>query len=173
MNNGDYSSLITSLGNLLFAVSSGKIFLSRDGGNSWIDISGDFPSSTITSIMAGNSTLFVSTVTSDCIPRSDGIYKRSIEGLTGIGNNDDRAGFTVFPDPVNDKARLVLPKGHPGPVNVEIFSLEGKPISSFTINLLGNNNAAEIDFSAYPGGMYFIRVNAKDFSSVLKILVSR
>jgi len=173
MNNGDYCSIITSLGNLLFAATSGKIFLSRDGGNSWIDISGDFPSSMITSIMAGNSTVFVSTVTSDCIPRSDGIYKRSIDGLTGIVNNDNQAGFIIFPDPVNDKARLVLPKGHPGPVNIEIFSLGGYRISSFTINLTGSNNSAEIDFSAYTGGMYFIRVNAKDFSSVQKILVSR
>jgi photosystem II stability/assembly factor-like uncharacterized protein len=174
VNNGvnTYSGeLITGLGNLLFAATYGRVFISRDGGDSWIDISDDFPSSAVTSIMAGNSTVFVSTVISDCIPRSEGIYKRSIDGLTGIVNNDKQAGFKVFPDPVVDKARLVLPKGYSGPVNIEIYSLEGKRISSFSRN--GNQNSAEIDFSAYSSGMYFIRVNTGDFSSVQKILVSK
>jgi len=171
--NGFTNELISGLGNMLFAATYGKVFISRDGGNSWIDISDDMPYENITNIMAGNSTVFVSTITSDCIPRSDGIYKRSLDGLTGLGNSDKQSRFIICPDPVIDKARLVLPQGTSGPVNVDIFSLEGNCISSFTVYFTVNSNSAEIDFSAYPGGMYFIRVNARDFSSAQKIIVCK
>jgi hypothetical protein len=176
VNNGVnhyWDETIACYGNLLFAATYGKIFLTRNGGNTWIDISDDIPEAGVTNIMAGNSTVFVSTIISDCIPRSDGIYKRSIDGLTGIEKNDNPTRFMICPDPVTDKAHLVLPEGHPGPVKVEIYSPEGKRISSFTINITGSLNPAEIDFSDYPVGMYFVRVNAMGFSSVQKILVNK
>ena len=176
MSNGVNSypnAMISGLGNMLFAATYGKVLISRDGGNSWVDISDDMPYENITNIMVGNSTIFVSTITSDCIPRSDGIFKRSVDKLIGIEKNDNKTRFIICPDPVVDKARLVIPQRTDGPVNIDIFSLEGNCISSFTVYFTVNINSAEIDFSAYPGGMYFIRVNARDFSSAQKIIVCK
>ena len=74
--------------------------------------------------------------------------------------NSNTSMLNIFPNPANNNAEINFTLKKPSPVNIELYTLEGKMIQKI---LTGNQSAGEnkIQFSTnnYPAGMYLVKLS--------------
>lgn len=75
--------------------------------------------------------------------------------------------FNLYPNPVIDKVVLENPNGLKL-VNVEILDVNGRIIKE--INLKGTSTNKEISLQGYSSGVYFVRINAINSSTIKRII---
>jgi hypothetical protein len=89
----------------------------------------------------------------------------SIQGaVTGIENADDES-LQVFPNPAKDHLTVRVSERHS---TVEIYTIEGEKILSTT----ADENQISIDVSAFPSGIYYLRMLDGDKIAARKFIKS-
>ncbi len=86
-------------------------------------------------------------------------------GIEDIYNNE---GIVIYPNPTNGTFNLSM-NGIKENVNVSILNIQGQVIYSEEINASTYNY--RIDLSAYPKGIYFIKLTNDNINEVRKIIV--
>lgn len=78
----------------------------------------------------------------------------------GIEESSSNA-LNLFPNPTTDQVTLTSNASYDGSVEIAIVNVEGKVLNNRTLNSSSIVNEA-FDVSAYPAGVYFLRVKAGD-----------
>ncbi|MCX6252465.1 MAG: T9SS type A sorting domain-containing protein [Bacteroidetes bacterium] len=161
---------VTGYNNLLFiGTSDGQVLMTKNSGTSWSYITDNIVVPMVPNIMIGANTIFASTSGNE----NCGIFKRSLGDFTGIEDQQPQAGFSIYPNPVNDNAEIVLNGNYQETLRVEIFSSDGKLISSIPVNNTENHQKIQINCSVYPQGIYFVRITGRNGAYVEKIIIRR
>lgn len=84
----------------------------------------------------------------------------TVSACVGIQENI-AGGFSIYPNPAADVLNINLTQANS---TVEVYDVLGNLVIS---NTFTNAGAAQIDFSAQPNGVYFVRVNAQDVQRVV------
>ena len=84
----------------------------------------------------------------------------SVTGMQVPGYSD----ITVYPNPTGDWLYIIT--GSLGYQWIEINTMDGKLFHSLIIE----GNTGQIDFSAFPRGVYFITIRSKDFVTTKKVM---
>ncbi|CAN5913337.1 hypothetical protein BH11BAC7_BH11BAC7_08560 [soil metagenome] len=77
----------------------------------------------------------------------------------------------IFPNPVNDNARIVFSSPENQNGNLLITDMLGQVVQNVPLNAVAGNNVVEINLTALSAGMYFVQVNCGGVSSVAKRLI--
>ncbi len=83
-----------------------------------------------------------------------------VEGITDIGNN-----FTAYPNPTNGMVTIKL--SEPKNQIIQVSDITGKIVIE---SKLINSKQTQIDLTAFPNGVYFIKLFNKNKISVIKIV---
>jgi ligand-binding sensor domain-containing protein len=71
----------------------------------------------------------------------------------------------LFPNPANDFITLKMPDGLQNST-VNIFDIQGKKIKTYSIN----NNRERLDVSAFPSGIYLVKIQSDENYTVKRIV---
>jgi len=110
-------------------------------GNSYV--TGDFQSPTIT----------FGTITLTNAGYVDILFAKAESGSSGINENQNSISVSVYPNPVAEKIKLIMPDGETI-YNIKIVNVEGEELRQQEVN--GSNPT--IDVSTLPNGMYILRI---------------
>ncbi len=77
----------------------------------------------------------------------------------------------VYPNPTSDMLYLKITGMKTTVGKAEILSVNGQLINAFKLQKQGENNVYQIDMGIYPKGMYFIRINAGNFTEMKKVIL--
>lgn len=84
-----------------------------------------------------------------------------------LGINEMNASkLLVYPNPVIQKVTILLPQSGSGSSLVEVYSVDGRKYFGQTIN----QSKAELDLSAIPSGIYFMKVMSKEGTRTAKFV---
>ncbi len=157
------SARVISSGTSIFVGGAlGKVNQSTDGGDSWINLSGDGTVLGTTELVADlavfNNQLYAST--------AQGIYRRDISGgTTSVDKLEDNLTLSVYPNPVQNDVSISV--NNVLTINsVTIKNLQGQQVYS------GSNiqNNAKLDISTLSQGIYFIEVVSNDKTAIKKVI---
>ena len=79
---------------------------------------------------------------------------------------NDPEGVKIFPNPCTDQVTVNLPNAINGVFHISIINANGQLVNQ----LENTTTAANLDLSAYPSGLYFIKVVQGDRSYVEKLI---
>ena len=91
-----------------------------------------------------------------------------VEYQTGIKDNRISEHIAVFPNPANGKLSLDLSK-FPTAKGIEFMNMDGSAAGHFPVT--GAPGLMEIDLSAYPAGVYLIRIEGATGTAIQKIVL--
>ena len=88
-------------------------------------------------------------------------------------STNELSGRTISlqPNPTEDLVSVVFSKPLSGALGISVFSINGQQLDSFELNL--PSTAVDVDFSAYPAGIYLLRLVNQESSLVKRIVVQR
>ncbi|MFA4852230.1 MAG: SBBP repeat-containing protein [Bacteroidales bacterium] len=145
-------------GNVLWAKSAGGT--GSDGANSVaVDASGNtyltgyFLSSTIT---------FGSTTLTNAYVGLFDIFLAKLGNGTGINEFSNKFDISVFPNPSIDNITIIIPQK----ATIEISNIQGQLIKTLAVS----SNKTSIDVSAFPCGMYVVKVKTEKGVAVKKFV---
>jgi PKD repeat protein len=93
--------------------------------------------------------------------RGNNIFIDNINIGTALGLEDlsDRIGLNVFPNPTGALSQLTFDIEKPSQLSISIFDILGKRIANtYSGNIGSGQHLFNVDLSAYPAGLYTIRV---------------
>lgn len=100
-----------------------------------------------------------------------------VGGFVGIKNTTNFSDKTVslYPNPASDKALLVIDALNTSLINVDIYDITGKLISSPVVNqnLLTGENTYNINTSTLNNGVYFVTISSTNGKETVKLVVSK
>lgn len=79
-------------------------------------------------------------------------------------------GFTVFPNPVRNKATLTFNALAKGILELEVMNILGKRLNYQSYTLLPGNVALALDLNDYVAGTYFLRLKMEGKQKVVKLI---
>jgi hypothetical protein len=109
-----------------------------------------------------------------CFTHGHGAYKRSLNDVIGINDIVTPTPFSlsVFPNPVNDVATLVLGESF-GPVQLTVYDLQGKILYAKTMTVDPSSPYVRLDVSEWANGCYIAEAVDGKRKSTARILVAR
>lgn len=102
------------------------------------------------------------------------LFAGQVTGINNVTNFSDKT-VSVYPNPANDKALLVIDAANASLVNVNVYDITGKLVSSPVINQnlsIGENSFA-VNTSNLNSGVYFISINTNGTKQTVKLVVSK
>lgn len=103
---------------------------------------------------------FIGTTTQDDV--TGGYYIEILDNTTSVFNQYNNNTFElrdVFPNPVNNNARIQFISGTPEEVVLKIYNLLGEEVEYQIIISTRGVNTIDINTSSYPEGMYLYSIN--------------
>jgi len=117
---------------------------------------------TFTALKGGCSTTATSTVTV------------SSASTTGIANVSDNSGFTIFPNPANESAKLLLNVDlKDSEVSISITDAAGRLVSKNNVNSLRAGSIIELDIDNLANGVYEVALSGKNFRNVGRLTIAK
>jgi len=106
----------------------------------------------------------------------DDIYRSSLTlnpfntlGITDVGYFEDN--LSVYPNPSIDKLTIDLMNAVDEKSSIDLFDMNMKHVSSVVPEISGNRLHATVDVSLINAGIYFVRIQNGDQTTVKKIMV--
>lgn len=94
-----------------------------------------------------------------------------IANLTDIEEAEAESNsISVFPNPTTGLLNIAFDNADMGSYNVEIYDALGRLVSSENVNVSGNHS---MDISAYPEGLYIVRISTPAFVANKKIMLTK
>ena len=90
-------------------------------------------------------------------------------GCTGIQDAEGTVSVALYPNPTDGYATLFI-SGIEGMATVSIIDLLGGFVATHSIDC-GTGEASTLTLGTLPSGTYFVRINARGFSAVRKLVV--
>lgn len=97
------------------------------------------------------------------------IVQRAPSGIAAVSIEDQ--GFSVYPNPASQNARLKFYGNGTQTVNVKIYSTSGALVSDLKLAAVNGENNAEINLNALSNGLYFVNFNNGQQSYTQKLEV--
>jgi hypothetical protein len=99
------------------------------------------------------------------------IYELDYPGLIGVvssvKNQNTQFELDVYPNPSNGKVNVLLPSTTTLPVEVEIYDVMGKKVSTHT----ATKKSFSLEINSLEKGIYFIKANTTDYNITKKLIV--
>ncbi|MBC8319885.1 MAG: T9SS type A sorting domain-containing protein [Bacteroidetes bacterium] len=142
-----------------YVVGGVSIYNTTDGGTNWIEQS--------SGISQGlNSVYFINAGTGYVVGGNGTILKTTNGGLTGLNEISYFSEFlNIYPNPSNNKITFSSPS-LTGNTQLSIFNVNGSKV----IEMQLNDNETQIDISALPRGVYFVRLQNEKMVVVGKMI---
>ena len=119
---------------------------------------------TTQSILVGTPDTYCVTVSdSNTCSNNDCVFIDISNGIQGVLQSKL---YSVYPNPVTDRILINLTHRLSN-AEIELKNSIGKLIKKIDVN---NSDEISIDLSAFPKGIYFLRLNADNYSDVMKII---
>jgi len=170
LNNINVTS-ITSSGNSIFAGSTNSgVYFSGNNGTSWQQVNTGLTNLNIRALHVHNQIIYAGT-------SEAGLWKRDLDELVGIEtiSTEIPNSFSLhqnYPNPFNPNTsiRFSVPKS--ANVKIAIYNSIGKEITTL-VNMQMKVGVYKTEFNAAdnPSGIYFCKMTAGDFSSVIKMIL--
>ena len=94
-----------------------------------------------------------------------------IANLTDIEEAEAESNsISVFPNPTTGLLNIAFDNADMGSYNVEIYDALGRLVASENVNVSGNHS---MDISAYPEGLYIVRISTPAFVANKKIMLTK
>ncbi len=150
LSNFEVRSIIINGNNIYAGTDDGNgVFLSTNNGNSWTALG--LTSRQIYSLAISGSNLFAGT---DSL-----VWKETVTGLEEINNESNIA---IYPNPACNNLTIESPQD----AVIEITNIQGQLVKTFTTT----GNKTNIDVSALPSGVYFIKATTEKGIAVKKLI---
>jgi photosystem II stability/assembly factor-like uncharacterized protein len=152
------------------AMGSGGIWQSADEGENWSNITSNLPFNQVNRIIFRNNELYLAT--------DESVWKSNPDSLTSISEDDIKPKeyflYQNYPNPFNPSTSIKYSLPQTGRVTLSIYDLLGREV----IKLIDEEKPAgeyEINWNAsfYPSGVYFLRMQAGEFSETRKLLLMK
>ena len=99
------------------------------------------------------------------------IYELDYPGLIGVvsfvKNQNTQFELDVYPNPSNGKVNVLLPSTTTLPVEVEIYDVMGKKVSTHT----ATKKSFFLEINSLEKGIYFVKANTTDYNITQKLIV--
>ncbi len=100
-------------------------------------------------------------------------YTVNVRVCTGVDEVDANIQIGLYPNPTTGLLHFAVEGLDGQQVDVAVFSLQGQRILSQQFENVGGGNAMQLDLNGYATGTYLVQVQAGDYSSVHRVVVSR
>lgn len=142
--------MFETIGNNVIAASQAGLFMTKDEGITWQDISGNLPDSIIVSIKIHRQYIYIGT-------KSNGIYRAKLADF-GITSANDPVGenkLRLFPNPASEYLTVEFPEAAAAAERITILDLLGAVVLETSLD---GSAARRLDISRLPAGAYFARI---------------
>ncbi|MDX2172608.1 MAG: T9SS type A sorting domain-containing protein [Bacteroidota bacterium] len=105
---------------------------------------------------------------------TNSVFAGQVTGINNITNFNDKV-VSVYPNPANESALLVIDAVNASSINVAIYDVTGKLVSSPVINqnLSIGENSYTLNTANLNSGVYFISINTNGTKQTVKLVVSK
>jgi hypothetical protein len=93
-------------------------------------------------------------------------------GVIGVEVLENGVNMNVYPNPAQDNCVIDFTLGNAENISLVVTDFSGKVISSASVTGVAGANKASVNTGALPAGVYFIRLNGQNFTSVSRIMVN-
>ena len=76
----------------------------------------------------------------------------------------------MSPNPVADKATLVINAAKPGTVNFAIYDVAGRPVRQWSATISEGSNTVTVNAATLPGGIYHLAATTGDSKTVIRFV---
>ncbi len=161
-------------GNNIFAGKLGSqtgVFMSTNNGVTWLDKNQGFTVPTgITELLISGNNIFAGT-------SYNSIWRRSLSEIIGVQNisSEIPSGFYLYqnyPNPFNPFTNIEFSIPKHGNVKITVYDSQGKEIANLlNQNLSMGTYKVNFDGTSYSSGIYFYKMETKDFSSTKRMIL--
>lgn len=103
------------------------------------------------------------------VNRSSGAVKYS--NTVAVINDTKGILITALsPNPVADKATLVINAAKPGAVNFAIYDMTGRPVRQWSATIAEGSNTVTVNAATLPGGIYHLAAMTGDSKTVIRFV---
>lgn len=155
--------------NIIVASTQG-IYLSRDTGVHWLNVTGNLPTLHVNTVAICNSVVFASNET--------GIWRRPLaDMITSIKTNTNAAPAEFhlkqnYPNPFNPRTTVEFSVPMPGLVTLKVYDIRGAEVATLMNETISAGNySTEWDGSPFSSGIYFYRLQAGKNIEVRKLVL--
>ena len=161
--NGTVWSMVTYKNILFASTNDGHVYLTKNGGNTWGDITENL-SSNVSQILIQGYEIYVATMTS-------GLWSRGLGDFTGIDNRVQQPLITISPNPASVMININLKGLTSGEFRVEVINCQGKIVISNQYQNSEKNRTIRLNFSDLAPGLYSVKVVTGNSSVIKKVVV--
>ncbi len=94
----------------------------------------------------------------------------TVDPCLGLAENTTDMSMTLFPNPVNNKATLAIASAVNTRAEMSICDVNGKVLSSETVQITDGNNTITFDASAFEAGVYLIRLESEAGTQLIRFV---
>jgi photosystem II stability/assembly factor-like uncharacterized protein len=161
---------INNEGNIFTALYNEGIYKSVNNGESWIEITGNMSLTEVRKIVSYKNELYLAT--------NESVWKSNPDSLTSVAEDDVKPKEYFlsqnYPNPFNPSTTIKYSLAEAGRVTLSIYDLLGREV----INLIDEEKPAgeyetTWNASSYPSGVYFMRMQAGEFSETRKVVLMK
>jgi hypothetical protein len=104
------------------------------------------------------------------LPNVFAAIKEALENVTTLSELPQNGIAAIYPNPGQGKYRLVYPGGAPANAVVQVYSVAGNMIRSYS-PARANTTALAIDITDQPAGIYFVKTISPEYTHVQRIVL--
>ncbi|MCK9211931.1 MAG: T9SS type A sorting domain-containing protein [Ignavibacteriaceae bacterium] len=177
VNNGlttlNVRSAVVNGSNLFVGTNGGGVYLTTDNGSNWSAVNTGLTNKFVYSLAVIGSDLYAGTLGS-------GLWKRSLSDMiTAVEDNkiNQPSNFSLYqnyPNPFNPTTNIRFEIASPGFVSLKVIDLLGREVTSLVNEYKqAGNYDVNFDASKLSSGIYFYKLQAGNFSSTKKMVLTR
>ena len=108
----------------------------------------------------------------DAVPNIALLYFSSHPTGTGNLQSTGQNSFQIYPNPSVSATTLSIDLPEPGFVNIRIYDMNGIKVKDYSRRFSSGFNKVSVDGSDLPAGVYLCRIETREKSSVLKMVLT-
>lgn len=157
---------LLSRGSDLFAGTDSGVYISRNNGDDWSNISSGMPdSSTVWTFVVHGTYLYAGLRLGPY-----GVWRRPLsEIVSSVKEMSEKISFRIYPNPGKGLFSISLQKPTYDPTIIELVTLTGASV--FCKQVEGNFHFQEVDFSSIHPGIYFVFLKSGYRQLVQKLVI--
>lgn len=163
------NSLAVSDSGIFAGTDSSGVYFSSDFGQTWAEVNQGLGNHRVRGLKIANGFIFAGT-------EGSSVWKRPLSELIGIRPLTNKVPskyelFQNYPNPFNPQTKIKYDLPKEGFVILKIYDLIGKEIYSTNEYKLPGTYEFTFDGSKYASGVYFYRIETRDFTAVKKMVL--